>query len=68
MTQSGMARTVRISAGLSLREVAGQIQVSPSTVLRWETGERTPRTALALRYGRVLESLIDRRSFEDRDD
>jgi DNA-binding transcriptional regulator YiaG len=58
--RSGEARRLRLSAGLSLGEVAREIRVAVPTVLRWETGERRPRGKAALRYGRLLEQLAER--------
>ena len=58
LSSSGAARSIRIAAGLSLREVGDALDVSPSTILRWERGERTPRAAGAERYGLLLEDLL----------
>lgn len=55
---NGYARTVRLHAGLSLREVADAIGVDPSTVHRWEHGDRRPRGAPALRYGELIDRLV----------
>lgn len=55
--RDGTAREVREDADLSVTEVAEALQVSPSTVTRWECGSRTPSSALALRYGQVLTAL-----------
>lgn len=54
---SGTAREQRIAARLSLAEVGALCGVDQSTVWRWETGKRTPRGPVALRYARVLETL-----------
>ena len=56
-TAGGAARAVRLAADLSLREVAAQIGVAPSTLSRWENGERRPRGEAALRYAHLLEEL-----------
>ena len=56
----GATRKSRQAAGLSLAEVAVAVGVSPATILRWETGQRTPRGAAALRYARLHETLIHR--------
>ncbi|MCH7670473.1 MAG: helix-turn-helix transcriptional regulator [Acidobacteria bacterium] len=61
LARSGAARSIRIAAGVSLAEVARQLQVSPSTIHRWETGLRSPRAAAAERYGRLLRQLIEAR-------
>ena len=60
LTNSGTARAIRLGAGLSLGEIARAIGVSPSTVLRWERRERTPRGEKALAYAQVLEELLAR--------
>jgi hypothetical protein len=56
--RSGAARSVRLAHGASLREVSRDAGVSPTTILRWETGERTPRGQGALRYWLLLQSLM----------
>lgn len=60
LARSGAARSIRVGAGLSLAEVAGPVGVSPSTVHRWETGERSPHGEAALRWGELLTQLIGR--------
>ena len=55
---TGAARSIRKGAGLSLSEVAKPVDVSPTTIFRWETGERTPRGEPALRYLELLEGLM----------
>lgn len=59
MCRNGEARTVRLSAGVSLSELAHDIDdgLPPTTVHRWETGQRMPRGDHAMRYLRVLRSL-----------
>jgi DNA-binding transcriptional regulator YiaG len=59
LASTGAARSIRLAAGLSLREIAADLGVSPSTVLRWERGERRPRTQAAARYGHRLEELME---------
>ena len=61
LASSGAARSIRLAAGVSLAEVARQLEVSPSTIHRWETGLRSPRAAAAERYGRLLRQLIEAR-------
>lgn len=36
-------RAKRLSAGLTQRELANKLGVSPATISGWETGSRTPR-------------------------
>lgn len=62
LCRSGAARAARIAADLSLSEAARPVRVSPSTIHRWETGERRPRGEAALRYGELLEQLLARAS------
>lgn len=54
---SGSARVRREAARLSLAEVATPVEVTPTTVWRWERGQRKPRGDAALRYLAVLDSL-----------
>jgi len=48
---------VREAAGLSLAEVGAAVGADPSTVFRWETGERRPSGQLALDYLAFIERL-----------
>lgn len=54
---TGAALAIRESAGLSLNELARSIDVSPSTVLRWERGEHRPHGACGIRYAQLLQQL-----------
>jgi DNA-binding transcriptional regulator YiaG len=54
---TGEARAIREAAGLSLNEVAAALEVTPSCVLRWETGKRCPRAENAEAYARLLSTL-----------
>jgi transcriptional regulator with XRE-family HTH domain len=57
--RSGAAKAIRLSAGLSLPEVAAAAGVKPNTVWRWEQSQRLPRaSAEALRYAALLDSLL----------
>ncbi len=58
LARSGAARSIRLAAGLSLSETAAPIHVSPTTVYRWEVGQRSPRGEAALRYADLLRSLM----------
>ena len=53
------ARSIRQTHKLSLAEVAASIGVSPSTLHRWEAGQRTPRGQAALRYAELLARLSE---------
>jgi DNA-binding XRE family transcriptional regulator len=50
-------RRIRQRAGLSLRQMAGQLGVTPMSVLRWERGEATPKLDHATAYRQLLEDL-----------
>lgn len=60
LARSGAARSIRLAAGLSLGEVGRSLGCSTSTVFRWEAGERVPRGDLAIRYGELLDALMQR--------
>lgn len=61
---SGEARALRLQAQLSLNDIAGACGVHPSTVFRWESGDRVPRGEPAVRYANFLEALT--RAMESR--
>ena len=60
LADSGRARSIRRAAGISLLEVANAVGVRPSTISRWESGQRAPRGDAALRYARLLHRLATR--------
>jgi DNA-binding transcriptional regulator YiaG len=55
--ESGAAEKLRREAHLSQSEVARAIGVAPSTVSRWEAGERMPKGRAARRYASLLADL-----------
>jgi transcriptional regulator with XRE-family HTH domain len=57
LARDGTATRLREAAHLSLGDVARSLDVHPSTVLRWESGESLPRGAVAMRYGALLAEL-----------
>lgn len=57
LASTGEAQALRLSAGLSLREVADAVGVSHSNLWRWEAGQRAPRGVAALAWGCLLEDL-----------
>lgn len=57
MLRSGRAREIREHAGLSVPEVADALNLNPSTVARWERGERVPRGSSAIAYAELLREL-----------
>jgi DNA-binding transcriptional regulator YiaG len=56
--RTGAATPVRSKGRVSLREAAAVVGVSPSTILRWETGERRPTGAAGVRYWHLLRGLM----------
>lgn len=60
---SGEAKRLRLAARLSLLETARGAGIEhPTTVLRWENGERSPHGAVAIRYRALLgrlQGLVD---------
>ncbi|MGA2307379.1 MAG: helix-turn-helix transcriptional regulator [Acidimicrobiales bacterium] len=57
LARSGAARAIRAAAGLSLEEVARPVGVAGSTILRWETGTRTPHGSAAIKYLEALDEI-----------
>jgi DNA-binding transcriptional regulator YiaG len=55
--RTGAARRVRQAAGLTKIEIARSIGTSHACVSRWESGDRVPQGAPAIRYLRLLERL-----------
>ena len=53
----GVAKAIRVSAGISQERMAEELAVHRSTVLRWEQGQRRPRGRLLGAYSELLESL-----------
>lgn len=50
-------RLIREVAGASLRDVAESLEVSATTVHRWEQGRATPRRRHAIAYSALLRQL-----------
>jgi transcriptional regulator with XRE-family HTH domain len=57
LAATGSARAMREAARLSLSEVAVEIGVHPSTVMRWERGERQPTAEHAGKWAALLREL-----------
>lgn len=57
MAATGQARAMRLSARLSLRDLARDVGVNATTILRWEAGTSRPSGAAALRYLGALDRL-----------
>lgn len=51
-----VCREIRERAGLTLSDIARALDVTPTSVHRWEAGYR-PRRAKAIEYRRLLEEL-----------
>lgn len=54
---TGEGQQIRERLDLSLGEVARGVGCSPSTIFRWEAGERVPTGAPAVAWGRMLDEL-----------
>ena len=65
MAADGGARRLRQAAGLRLGDVAEDLGVTPATVSRWETAQRSPRGPVALRYAHLVSQLIDVLTLDD---
>lgn len=50
-------RRIREAAGVSLRQAASVVGVSPATLMRWESGENRPRLKHATAYRQLLDAL-----------
>ena len=51
------ARMIRMAAGVSQDQVAKELGVHRMTVVRWESGKRTPTGVHRAVYARLLEQL-----------
>jgi transcriptional regulator with XRE-family HTH domain len=60
--RNGGARIIRETAGFTGAEIARAGGWSPSTVSRWERGERVPRGDAAERWARLLRKLVEGRA------
>ena len=54
-----LRRAIRLSAGVSLREVGEELGVTAMTILRWERGDADPRRDRAIAYRLLLDALQD---------
>jgi transcriptional regulator with XRE-family HTH domain len=57
LLKTAAARELRISAGLSLADVAEGVGVTAGAVHAWEHGRYLPRGDHAVRYARLLADL-----------
>lgn len=53
----GDARHIREEAGLSRRDIAEAVGVTPGAVVMWETYGQRPRLRTAVRLGQLLREL-----------
>jgi DNA-binding transcriptional regulator YiaG len=60
LLESGRAVEIRKAARLSQGEVAAFCGVDPAAVSRWESGQRSPRGAAAIRFARLMRALEER--------
>ena len=60
MAATGVARQIRMEAGLSQAEIADAVGVHRVTLFKWENGRQRPKGPRALRYGEVLDELAAR--------
>lgn len=51
------AKSIRERSGLTQVRIASELDVTPYTVQRWESGTSRPRGGMRLRYARLLASL-----------
>lgn len=59
MIQTGQAREIRVSAGLSQDAIAEACDVSQGSVMRWESGLNRPRGRHVLVYHGYLRHLAE---------
>jgi DNA-binding transcriptional regulator YiaG len=57
LARTGTGRMIRENAGVSVRQLARDLQVTAGAVSRWERGERMPTGFHAARYAELLEQL-----------
>lgn len=51
------ARMIRLTAGVSQERLARELGVHRMTIVRWESGERTPRGLHRAVYAELLDQL-----------
>jgi DNA-binding transcriptional regulator YiaG len=56
---TGIAKSIRIAAGLTVGEVAAACGITHPVVSRWELKRRVPHGEAAVLYGRLLRRLAD---------
>jgi DNA-binding transcriptional regulator YiaG len=59
LAQSGVAKSIRKAAGISIPELSRAVPCSVSTLWRWEEGQRRPSGKLAIAYAQALDALLE---------
>jgi transcriptional regulator with XRE-family HTH domain len=59
VARNGVARSARLAKHLSLRDLSRELDVAPSTILRWENGDRVPSREQGPAYGRLIQRLLE---------
>lgn len=54
---TGQAERIRKATGRSAREIGAAVGASHVAVLRWERGERMPRSDAAIRWAALMDEL-----------
>lgn len=57
MCRTGVAKTIRETSDLSLRDLSAGVGVSQVTILRWENAQTRPSGDEAMRYLGILDDL-----------
>lgn len=52
-------KELRLSAGLTQKQLAEQLSVERSTVSKWETGEASPRAEVIPQIAKTLHCSVD---------
>ena len=52
-------RAIRESANATYRDLAAELGVTPTTIMRWEKGKAQPRREHAAAYRKLLQALQD---------
>ena len=60
LARGGMGRLIRTKAGLSLRQVASEVDATASAVFYWETGRYLPKSPAGFRWAALMRHLLDR--------
>jgi len=58
LVRTGLARSIRFAAQMSLIDLARATGCAPSTIWRWENQQRVPHGDVAVRYFETLTRLM----------